>query len=107
MFLTYDEAMGRFRGSNARDAQTIASAAAGIRSTPTLIKWVAFFMMLPGIGATITIFGAIVGIPWLIVCGIIVSKANTTLRNIKRAQDDYTRSLAAGPTHVVQQETSA
>ena len=100
MFLTYDEAMGRFRGSNARDSQTTAAVAAGLRSTPTMVKWAAVFGLIPSTAATLTIIGAIIGIPMLIVCGTLISKANGTLRNIQRAQADYNRLLASSPPPV-------
>lgn len=97
MFLTYDEAMGRFRGSNARDAQTISAVAAGLRSTPNMVKWGAIIFLIPGIATTLTIIGAIIGIPVLIGCSVMISKARTTLSNIQRAQADYARQLTSTP----------
>ena len=100
MFLTYDEAMGRFRGSNARDPQTVAAVAAGLRSTPNTIKWAAIFFLIPSTAATLTIIGAIIGIPMLIACGVVISKAGTTQANIQRAQAEYTRLIATTPPPV-------
>lgn len=94
MFLDYDEAMGKFRATGARDPQVVASVAAAARTTPNLIKWVSIVMLIPGIGATLTIFGAIIGIPLLIVCGIMISKANRTLGAIKLAQEEYLKQIA-------------
>jgi|GEM_PF-4969281 len=89
MFLNYDEAMGKFRAAGVRDPQVAASIAASARSTPNLAKWAAIAMLVPGIATTLTIFGAIIGIPILIIAGIVISKANGSLNAIKRAQHDY------------------
>lgn len=94
MFLNYDEAMGRFRATGARDPQVVASLAASLRATPNLIKWASIAMLIPGIATTLTIVGAIIGIPILIICGIMISKASRTLGVIKLAQEDYLKQIS-------------
>lgn len=94
MFLSYDEAMGRFRATGARDPQVVASVAASARSTPNIVKWASIAMLIPGVATTLTIFGAIIGIPILIICGIMISKANGSIRAIRRAQHDYLNQVA-------------
>lgn len=92
MFPSYDEAMGKFKASGSKDPQIVASVAGGLRNIPKIARIASFIMMIPCIAATLLIIGAIIGIPGLIVLGIVVSKAGSSLAAIDKAEQDYLAS---------------
>lgn len=89
MFTSYDEALGALKASQTKDPQRVAAISASLRSTPQIIRIISFFFMIPSFAITLTVIGAIVGIPAFIACCIFVSKSNTALRNIEKAKLDW------------------
>ena len=92
MFTTYDDAIGRFKTSGSKDPQVVGAIAAGMRNPLKLIRLAAIAFTIPSTAATLLIIGAIIGIPGLIACAIVITKANKALTNIDSAQKDWIAS---------------